>query len=127
MSRSVAGSYDNEAISIFALIFAFYAYVRALNEGTMFSAVLAALSYFYMAAGWGGYVFITNIVAVHALALLFLQKMTVKQYVTYSVFHIFGTVLCFSIPFINYQALKSSEHVSSHVVFLIVQVILCFS
>jgi dolichyl-diphosphooligosaccharide---protein glycosyltransferase len=28
ISRSVAGSYDNEAVAIFALIFTFYLYVK---------------------------------------------------------------------------------------------------
>ena len=31
ISRSVAGSYDNEAIAIFALIFCFYLFIKALN------------------------------------------------------------------------------------------------
>lgn len=31
LSRSVAGSYDNEAVAIFALVFAFYTFVRAVN------------------------------------------------------------------------------------------------
>ena len=31
ISRSVAGSYDNEGVSIFAMIFTFYLYVKALN------------------------------------------------------------------------------------------------
>ena len=31
IQRSVAGSFDNEAVSIFALIFTFYLYVKATN------------------------------------------------------------------------------------------------
>lgn len=31
IQRSVAGSYDNEAVSIFALIFTFYLYIKAVN------------------------------------------------------------------------------------------------
>lgn len=31
ISRSVAGSYDNEAIAIFALIFCFYLFLKAIN------------------------------------------------------------------------------------------------
>jgi dolichyl-diphosphooligosaccharide--protein glycosyltransferase len=31
IQRSVAGSYDNEAVSIFALIFTFYMYIKAVN------------------------------------------------------------------------------------------------
>jgi len=74
ISRSVAGSYDNEAVAIFALIFTFYLYVKVrvfpsvafslkylfatlnmyemilqtLNTGSLFYATLNALSYFYM-------------------------------------------------------------------------------
>ena len=31
MSRSVAGSYDNEAVSIFALVFCFYMFLKSVN------------------------------------------------------------------------------------------------
>lgn len=30
ISRSVAGSYDNEAVAIFALIFTFYLYIKVI-------------------------------------------------------------------------------------------------
>jgi len=31
MSRSVAGSYDNEGVAIFALVFTFFVYIKSLN------------------------------------------------------------------------------------------------
>jgi dolichyl-diphosphooligosaccharide--protein glycosyltransferase len=31
MSRSVAGSYDNEAVAIFALVFTFYMFLKAAD------------------------------------------------------------------------------------------------
>ncbi len=31
ISRSAAGSYDNEAVAIFALVFSFYTYLKAAN------------------------------------------------------------------------------------------------
>lgn len=127
MSRSVAGSYDNEAVAIFALVFAFYAYVRSINRGTAVSALLASLAYFYMVASWGGYVFITNTIAIHSLALLLLNRITVKHYVVYSVFYILGTLLCLNIPFVNFQAITSSEHMASHGVFFFIQVRHCLS
>lgn len=129
MSRSVAGSYDNEAVAIFALVFAFYAYVRAVNHGTAISALLASLAYFYMVASWGGYVFITNTIAFHCFVLLLLGRVTVKHYVVYSVFYILGTLLCLNIPFVNFQAITSSEHMASHGVFFFIQVnlmLICF-
>jgi dolichyl-diphosphooligosaccharide--protein glycosyltransferase len=51
ISRSVAGSYDNEGIAIFALQFTYYLWVKAVKTGSVFWASLAALSYFYMVSG----------------------------------------------------------------------------
>lgn len=52
ISRSVAGSFDNEAVAIFALVLTFYLWVRAVNRGTVASGVACALAYLYMAASW---------------------------------------------------------------------------
>ena len=57
ISRSVAGSYDNEAIAIFLLMFTFYLWIKALKVGSAFFGTLAALFYFYMVAAWGSYLF----------------------------------------------------------------------
>ena len=48
ISRSVAGSYDNEGIAIFALQFTFFLWIKALKRGSVFWACCTALSYFYM-------------------------------------------------------------------------------
>ena len=53
ISRSVAGSYDNEAIAIFLLMFTFYLWIKALKVGSALYGTLAALFYFYMVAAWG--------------------------------------------------------------------------
>lgn len=53
ISRSVAGSYDNEAIAIFLLMFTFYAWIKALKHGSAFFGTVAAVFYFYMVAAWG--------------------------------------------------------------------------
>jgi asparagine N-glycosylation enzyme membrane subunit Stt3 len=53
ISRSVAGSYDNEAIAIFLLMFTFFLWIRALKTGSAFWGALTALFYFYMVAAWG--------------------------------------------------------------------------
>jgi dolichyl-diphosphooligosaccharide---protein glycosyltransferase len=53
ISRSVAGSYDNEAIAIFLLMFTFFAWIKALKQGSAFFGTVAAVFYFYMVAAWG--------------------------------------------------------------------------
>ena len=48
ISRSVAGSYDNEGIAIFALMFTYFLWIKSVKTGSVFWATGAALSYFYM-------------------------------------------------------------------------------
>lgn len=58
ISRSVAGSYDNEAIAIFLLMFTFFNWIKALKTGSAFFGTVAALFYFYMVAAWGEFSFV---------------------------------------------------------------------
>ena len=53
ISRSVAGSYDNEAIAIFILMMTFYLWIRAVKQGSALWGGVTALFYFYMVAAWG--------------------------------------------------------------------------
>ncbi|KAM3351104.1 hypothetical protein ACQJBY_023239 [Aegilops geniculata] len=84
ISRSVAGSYDNEAVAIFALIFTFYLYVKTLNTGSLFYATLNALSYFYMVCSWGGYTFIINLIPMHVLLCIVTGRYSSRLYVAYA-------------------------------------------
>lgn len=43
ISRSVAGSYDNEGVAIFALIFTFYLWVKAVKTGSLMWSAASAL------------------------------------------------------------------------------------
>lgn len=61
ISRSVAGSYDNEAIAIFILMFTFYLWIKALKEGSAMYGAITALFYFYMVAAWGEYLCTTKL------------------------------------------------------------------
>ncbi|KAL1659744.1 Dolichyl-diphosphooligosaccharide--protein glycosyltransferase subunit STT3A [Schizophyllum commune] len=54
ISRSVAGSYDNEAIAIFLLMLTFYCWIKALKRGSALFGTLAAVFYFCMVSAWGG-------------------------------------------------------------------------
>ena len=74
ISRSVAGSYDNEGIAIFALLFTYFLWIRSVKTGSVMWATGAAISYFYMVSAWGGYVFIINLVPLHVFALLLMGR-----------------------------------------------------
>ena len=68
--RSVAGSYDNEGIAIFCMLFTYYLWIKAVKTGYMYWAALCSLAYFYMVSSWGGYVFLINIIPLHVLGRL---------------------------------------------------------
>jgi len=64
ISRSVAGSFDNEGIAIFALQCSFFLWIRAMRTGSMFWGIMTAFCYFYMVSAWGGYVPVMSIASV---------------------------------------------------------------
>lgn len=110
ISRSVAGSYDNEGIAIFALICTFWLWIKAVKTGSMAWATACSLAYFYMVSAWGGYVFIINLIPMHVLALLFTGRFSARLYVAYCTVYVLGTILAMQVTFVGFQAVQSSEH-----------------
>lgn len=121
ISRSVAGSYDNEGIAIFALQFTYFLWIRAMKRGSVFWATCAALSYFYMVSAWGGYVFIINLIPLHVFALLLMGRYSNRIYTSYSVFFIVGLLCSMQIPFVGFQPVRTSEHMAAAGVFCLIQ------
>jgi len=113
ISRSVAGSYDNEAIAIFLLMFTFYLWIKALKDGSAFWGALCALFYFYMVAAWGGYVFITNMIPLHAFVLVLMGRYSPRLYVAYTSWFALGTLGSMQIPFVGFLPIRSSEHMAA--------------
>ncbi|XP_033100577.1 dolichyl-diphosphooligosaccharide--protein glycosyltransferase subunit STT3B-like [Anneissia japonica] len=120
ISRSVAGSYDNEGIAIFALIFTYYLWVKAVKNGSISWAALTALSYFYMVSAWGGYVFIINLIPLHTFVLKELINFTLYLS-AYSTFYILGTLLAMQVPFVGFQPVRTSEHMAAAGTFVLLQ------
>lgn len=102
ISRSVAGSYDNEAVAIWALVNTFYLWIKAVNTGSVLWAVLCTLQYFYMVAAWGGYSFIINLIPIFVLGTMFINKFNMRIYVAYSVFYTLGSLMAMLITFVNF-------------------------
>lgn len=113
ISRSVAGSYDNEAIAIFLLVFTFFLWIKALKNGSAFWGALCALFYGYMVSAWGGYVFITNLLPLHAFVLICMGRYSPRLYVSYTSWYALGTLASMQIPFVGFLPIRSSEHMAS--------------
>ncbi|XXG57402.1 hypothetical protein AAC387_Pa03g4563 [Persea americana] len=123
ISRSVAGSYDNEAVAIFALIFTFYLYVKTLNTGSLFYATLNALAYFYMVCSWGGYTFIINLIPMHVLLCIVTGRYSSRLYIAYAPLVVLGTLLAALVPVVGFNAVMTSEHFASFLVFIVINVV----
>ncbi|XP_036188730.1 dolichyl-diphosphooligosaccharide--protein glycosyltransferase subunit STT3B isoform X3 [Myotis myotis] len=121
ISRSVAGSFDNEGIAIFALQFTYYLWVKSVKTGSVFWTVCCCLSYFYMVSAWGGYVFIINLIPLHVFVLLLMQRYSKRVYIAYSTFYIVGLILSMQIPFVGFQPIRTSEHMAAAGVFALLQ------
>lgn len=123
ISRSVAGSYDNEAVAIFALIFTFYLYIKTLNTGSLFYATLNSLAYFYMVCSWGGYTFIINLIPMHVLLCIVTGRYSSRLYIAYAPLVVLGTLLAALVPVVGFNAVMTSEHFGSFLVFIIIHVV----
>ncbi|KAJ1565740.1 oligosaccharyl transferase stt3 subunit, partial [Nowakowskiella sp. JEL0078] len=113
ISRSVAGSYDNEAIAIFLLMYTFYLWIKAVKLGSAFYGGLAAMFYFYMVSAWGGYVFIINLIPLHVFVLILMGRFSPRIYVAYSSFYILGTLASMNIPFVNFLPTRTNDHMAA--------------
>lgn len=110
ISRSVAGSYDNEGIAIFCMLLTYYFWIKAVKTGEIFWSTMASLAYFYMVSSWGGYVFLINLIPLHVLALMITGRFSHRIYVAYSILYCVGTILSMQISFVGFQPVQSSEH-----------------
>ncbi|XP_045606942.1 dolichyl-diphosphooligosaccharide--protein glycosyltransferase subunit STT3B isoform X1 [Procambarus clarkii] len=123
ISRSVAGSYDNEGIAIFALMFTYFLWVKSVKTGSLFWSSMASLSYFYMVSAWGGYVYIINLIPLHVFALLLMGRFSHRLYTAYTTFYILGLICSMQIPFVGFQPIRTSEHMAAAGVFALLNAV----
>jgi dolichyl-diphosphooligosaccharide---protein glycosyltransferase len=76
----------------------------------------------FQVSAWGGYVFVINLIPIHVLLLLILQRYSLRLYVSYSTFYILGLILSMQIPFVGFQPVRTSEHVLAAGVFALLHV-----
>eukprot|EP00010_Vexillifera_abyssalis_P004161 CAMPEP_0201556412 /NCGR_PEP_ID=MMETSP0173_2-20130828/55250_1 /ASSEMBLY_ACC=CAM_ASM_000268 /TAXON_ID=218659 /ORGANISM="Vexillifera sp., Strain DIVA3 564/2" /LENGTH=669 /DNA_ID=CAMNT_0047968679 /DNA_START=162 /DNA_END=2167 /DNA_ORIENTATION=+ len=138
IARSAAGSYDNEAVAITAMMCVFWLWLKACRTGSAIWSMACAITFFYMVAAWGGYAFIINVIPLHMLLVLVKIRITStlsshqrwtnfdRVYRVYCTFYVTGTLLAMQVPFIGFQPLRSSEHLASHGIFGLMQLIFIF-
>lgn len=74
-----------------------------------------------MVAAWGGYIFVLNMIGLHAGALVLLGRFSVKLQLSFSLFYIVGTLGAIQVPVVGLAPLKSLEQLGPAGVFGLLQ------
>lgn len=122
ISRSVAGSYDNEGIAIFCMLLTYFLWIKSVKTGSLLWSTLCSLAYFYMVSSWGGYVFLINLIPMHVFALMVTGRFSHRIYVAYSTVYCIGTILSMQISFVGFQPVQTSEHMAALGIFGLCQI-----
>jgi len=126
MMRSAAGEFDNEAVAVSTFILVLWLWARSLRTARSWPfGVLAGLAYSFAAATWGGYIFINNLIGLHAAFLVGLGKYSTALYRAYSLYWLLGSCGAMLVPVIGLAPVRSLEQMPSLLVFLGFQVLEC--
>lgn len=71
----------------------------------------------------GGYAFITNMLPLHAFALICMGRYSARLYVAFSTFYAIGTLASMQVPFVGFQPINTSEHLAALGVFGLLQIV----
>ena len=123
LMRSIGGGYDNESVAMTAMCMTFFFWARSLrNDRSWAIGIMTGLAYVFMVAAWGGYVFVLNMIGVHAAGLVLIGRYSSKLHRAYSLFYIIGTLGAIQIPVVGLAPLKSLEQLGPMAVFFGLQV-----
>jgi dolichyl-diphosphooligosaccharide--protein glycosyltransferase len=124
--RSVGGGFDNESIAISAMVATFYFWVLSLRNDSFWPVgILTGLSYAYMVAAWGGYIFVLNMVCFHAGFLLVVNQIRGKHshslHRAFTLFYVIGTAGAVMVPVVGWTPFKSLEQLGAFALFILFQ------
>mmetsp|Transcript_71701 Transcript_71701/g.171253 ORF Transcript_71701/g.171253 Transcript_71701/m.171253 type:complete len:881 (+) Transcript_71701:56-2698(+) len=122
--RSVGGKFDNEAVAMTAIVMTFWLWLLSIRTPKYWPiGIFTGLSYINMVAAWGGYIFVLNMIGVHALMLVLLGRFNSGVHKAYSIFFFVGTLGAIQIPVVGMQPLRSLEQMGPLLVFIGYQVL----
>jgi dolichyl-diphosphooligosaccharide--protein glycosyltransferase len=124
LMRSVGGGFDNESIAISCMVATFLFWVRSVRTPSSWGfGLLAGAAQLAMAAAWGGYVFVANMVGLHAALLLVLGRYNSGLHRAYSLWWLIGQLGATTIPVINSAPYRSLEQIAPLGIFGVLQLL----
>ena len=124
ISRSVAGSYDNEALAIFTLILSYYLFIRSIKTESYATGILTGIVFGSMSLSWGGCTFILNLIPLYIVVMTLFTKFYSPGMLR--AFIGFYTAAIFSILWIKWQALINGENIALHGVAVLCVILVYF-
>ena len=85
ISRTSAGFYDTESVGFFAYMLSLYFWVLAMKRDSTAAAAISGAALAYMAASWGGSIYLLNLYALYAIVMVLLGKYSRRLLKTYSI------------------------------------------
>ncbi len=124
LMRSVGGGFDNESIAISCMVATFLFWVRSVRTpGSWLFGFLAGGAQLAMGAAWGGYVFVANLVGLHAALLLLLGRYNSGLHKAYTLWWLIGQLGATTIPVINSAPYRSLEQIGPLAIFGVMQLL----
>eukprot|EP01013_Petalomonas_cantuscygni_P009706 TRINITY_DN225_c0_g3_i1.p2 TRINITY_DN225_c0_g3~~TRINITY_DN225_c0_g3_i1.p2 ORF type:complete len:854 (+),score=220.19 TRINITY_DN225_c0_g3_i1:76-2637(+) len=128
LMRSIGGGYDNESVAMSAMVLTFACWVRAVrNDRAWVWGVAAGLAYAFMIATWGGYVFVVNVIGVHAVICVAADwargVWSPGLHRAYSLFYVIGVGLGSRVPVVGMTPVRSLEQIGPLIAFIYIQVL----
>jgi len=84
------------------------------------------LGYGYMVVSWGGYIFLCNMIGIHAAYLACIGRYSINLYRTYSLHFLVGTICAIHVPSVGWLPLRSAEQLGPLSVFIAFQLFEAF-
>ena len=88
-----------------------------------YPGIFTGLAYTCMVASWGGYIFVVNMIGLHAFCLILLGRFSNKLYSAYTLWYIIGTLGAMQVPVVGWTPLKSLEQLAPFGVFGLMQLL----
>mmetsp|Transcript_67283 Transcript_67283/g.194601 ORF Transcript_67283/g.194601 Transcript_67283/m.194601 type:complete len:831 (+) Transcript_67283:105-2597(+) len=120
--RSMSGEFDNECVAVSTFCLVLWLWSRSVRTPSSWPCgILAGIAYITAAVTWGGYIFINNLIGLHAAVLVVLGKYSTGLYRAYTLYYLIGTIGAMQLPVIGWAPIRSLEQMPSLLTFAVYQ------
>jgi hypothetical protein len=118
IARSTFGFYDTENIGIFAMVAISLFFLRSLDEGRALErraayGVLSGLSLGYLYASWGAARYMTGLLVLYMLIMLYTERFQFRHLVSYCLTIGVGYLIVILVPRLGANSLMTIDHLAA--------------